>query len=386
MARETAPLAGRGPSVARHRVNGLNALRSVVVCSHDLLLRELAVKIAGPFGVALILFGCGGTGLNAGAESVEWYSQRPDGDLESLGDVQCNRAANFASAASNVAGCRNEIRNAAHALGADLVVISSEQIGTGDCDNCVVFFGTAYRYRGGPTRSGGSTAGGEDLGRPAEQPQSVQGFVEVQGRRVPAMQLRLEQMTATVMRDPASDDFYLFHVRPISPGQVQGCASLEITGAGQTVRTPLATDAPESTYRVDAAQLRGALAGDALAIRACERVTWLSRPQREGLIALLDESSTPATEVPSTALVVRPDSSGAEQVRAMLDARRGVLLACAGRDVVGIRASWNASGALRVSLQPPLAGGSEEECVRSQLSGAHVDGAVAGEVVHVLSR
>lgn len=100
--------------------------------------------------LATILSGCGGaTALSAGAENVEWLSERPEGDLESLGDVQCQRGSNWVGPATNVSACRNAIRNQAHEMGADLVVITSEQIGTGDCANCVVFFGTAYRRRSG---------------------------------------------------------------------------------------------------------------------------------------------------------------------------------------------------------------------------------------------
>lgn len=81
-----------------------------------------------------------------------------------------------------------------------------------------------------------------------------------------------------------------------------------------------------------------------------------------------------------------PLSSGTDQARGALNARREALLACAGRDVIGIRSSWDAAGTLSISLQPPLAGGPEEECVRSQLSGVRIGATSPGEVVHVLSR
>ncbi len=98
-------------------------------------------------GVLCAGCGAGVASLNPGADRVEWYSQRPEGDLQMLGDVQCQRGNNFRDPGSNVRDCRNTIRNEAAQMGADIVVVSTEQVGTGDCANCVVFMGTAYRHR-----------------------------------------------------------------------------------------------------------------------------------------------------------------------------------------------------------------------------------------------
>jgi len=109
-----------------------------------------AVRVAFALTTALTLvgmLGCGGAQLTPEAARVEWYTDRPDGDWQMLGDLQCQRGHNFVSAGSNVSYCRNTLRNRAAEMGADIIVVSSEQIGMGECGNCVLFVGTAYRQR-----------------------------------------------------------------------------------------------------------------------------------------------------------------------------------------------------------------------------------------------
>jgi len=50
--------------------------------------------------------------------------------------------------------CRNELRNKAKSMGADLVVIENETIGNGGCGNCVSMIGTTYKVPTVPPSSG----------------------------------------------------------------------------------------------------------------------------------------------------------------------------------------------------------------------------------------
>ncbi|MEQ8453694.1 MAG: DUF4156 domain-containing protein [Sandaracinaceae bacterium] len=101
--------------------------------------------IAASLLMLLPACGAGVAGLNPGAERVEWHSQRPEGNLQMVGDLQCQRGQNFRDPGSNVTDCRNTLRNEAAAMGAEVLVVSTEQIGMGDCANCVLMSGTAYR-------------------------------------------------------------------------------------------------------------------------------------------------------------------------------------------------------------------------------------------------
>lgn len=69
----------------------------------------------------------------------------------------------------------------------------------------------------------------EDVGRPLARPPVSRGFVDIQGTRVPAIQLELSGMPATIARDPSSAGTISFHLRLSYPGQAQHCATLQLT-------------------------------------------------------------------------------------------------------------------------------------------------------------
>lgn len=62
-----------------------------------------------------------------------------------VGEVSCNLGGNFGTVGGNTDGCRNDIRNQAADLGADVIVLTTQQVGAGRCANCVVMYGIAYR-------------------------------------------------------------------------------------------------------------------------------------------------------------------------------------------------------------------------------------------------
>jgi hypothetical protein len=142
-------------------------------------MRTLTVRHIGRAAlIAPLLLGCGAS-LNAGAEDVEWYTDRPDGELDNRGEVECSRGGNFVSPSANASACRNSIRNQAVARGANIVVVTSEQIGAGQCANCVVFLGTAYFRRPSraptadqstPPTAGGSNPASANAGPPTAAP------------------------------------------------------------------------------------------------------------------------------------------------------------------------------------------------------------------------
>ena len=85
-----------------------------------------------------------------------------------------------------------------------------------------------------------------------------------------------------------------------------------------------------------------------------------------------------------------PDSTDAlpdiEQViRGGLDARREDVLACVGRDRVGVRASYTPEGIVSLALQGELAGTAEERCVQQVLEGVRVRATgEEGVVIHLV--
>ena len=52
---------------------------------------------------------------------------------------------NYNEADINALNCQTELRNKAARLGARLVVLTTQQVGLGDCFNCVAMVATAYR-------------------------------------------------------------------------------------------------------------------------------------------------------------------------------------------------------------------------------------------------
>tara|TARA_R110002095_G_scaffold21740_3_gene23534 strand:+ start:355 stop:780 length:426 start_codon:yes stop_codon:yes gene_type:complete len=99
-------------------------------------------------GLAAFACSCGGSpvALQTQAASIRLQKQAPSIDeFEPLGEVSCEFGANFGSTADNVRACRNDLRNKAHQLGATLVAIETEVLGTDGCANCVSMFATAYK-------------------------------------------------------------------------------------------------------------------------------------------------------------------------------------------------------------------------------------------------
>lgn len=103
----------------------------------------------------LIGSGCAGTvQLTPRAEQVHLLSA-PPADLlttySELGVVSCSRDRGLwlfgRSVEDNILHCQNELRNEAAAMDADLVVVTSQQLGKGGCGACVTLVGTAYQRR-----------------------------------------------------------------------------------------------------------------------------------------------------------------------------------------------------------------------------------------------
>jgi hypothetical protein len=68
-----------------------------------------------------------------------------------LGVVSCSRGESLMpfgrSLETNIVQCQNELRNKTGGLGGDVVYVTSQQLGHGDCGRCVTMIGTAYRRR-----------------------------------------------------------------------------------------------------------------------------------------------------------------------------------------------------------------------------------------------
>ncbi len=99
--------------------------------------------------ISVILFcACGSPQTTIHSEAaglVRIQKQLPQStELQVLGEVSCEYGANFGTVAANIASCRNDLRNKAHAKGASVVVVESESLGNAACPNCVTMFGTAY--------------------------------------------------------------------------------------------------------------------------------------------------------------------------------------------------------------------------------------------------
>jgi hypothetical protein len=92
--------------------------------------------------------------LTPQGRQVQLISTPPSDLLASytdLGVVSCSRGAGFIpqrKSEANIVECQHELRNKAAAMNADLVVMTSQQLGAGDCGSCVTLVGTAYRRKG----------------------------------------------------------------------------------------------------------------------------------------------------------------------------------------------------------------------------------------------
>ncbi len=98
--------------------------------------------------LAFALAGCAPTFgvLGADAEAVEFRNDVPrDAEYTYVTEVACEEGNNLRSVGANAQECRNDLRRQAARAGADIIVITTENIGTPDCTNCVILFGEAYR-------------------------------------------------------------------------------------------------------------------------------------------------------------------------------------------------------------------------------------------------
>lgn len=245
---------------------------------------------------------------------------------------------------------------------------------------------------GAPEMAASPSAGGEeeeDARRAAARqpaPQAIAGRVRFGGVEVPALRMSLSGMPLTFMVEPGTEPrSVLVTIGTAYAGQAERCSALEMSGGGARLSTPRHAGA-EVRFRVPAEALQVLARGDSLRLAACQREMWLAETQRVALARFARaEAGSEAAPEGSTPAPASGDAT--PQVRAALDARRDVLLACAAADVLGVRARWDTTGAITVSLNGALAGSAEEACVRSQLEPLTIpSGAPAGEVVHVLTR
>jgi len=94
-------------------------------------------------------FACATLRLTPQGEAVQFVTMTP-ADLSGYGPlavVTCSRGYNARSTRANILQCQNELRNKAAALGGEVVMITSQQLGTADCGNCVTLVGTTYRRK-----------------------------------------------------------------------------------------------------------------------------------------------------------------------------------------------------------------------------------------------
>lgn len=101
--------------------------------------------------VLLALVACASVPLDEGGRRVTLLTTTPSvtdmRNLEELGTVACSKGANFGSPKKNIESCRNELRNKAAKMGADIVVVENQQLGTSLCANCMTLVGTAYKKK-----------------------------------------------------------------------------------------------------------------------------------------------------------------------------------------------------------------------------------------------
>lgn len=109
------------------------------------------VREPAAWSIALLLAACRPViQLGPDAERVPLLTGVPVAVLEAydaVGTVECPKGSNYRKLQTNIRQCQNHLRNRAMELQGDLIVITSQALGPGDCGNCVVMFGTAYRRR-----------------------------------------------------------------------------------------------------------------------------------------------------------------------------------------------------------------------------------------------
>ena len=84
--------------------------------------------------------------LHPGAERILIVTSVPtDAQYAPIADVSCNTRGGFRSPGASTERCRTVVRNQALDMGADIVVLTTQTVGAGRCESCVVMMGTGYR-------------------------------------------------------------------------------------------------------------------------------------------------------------------------------------------------------------------------------------------------
>ena len=174
-----------------------------------------------------------------------------------------------------------------------------------------------------------------------------------------------------------------------------GCAQID-TGSQALRALAESLDCPEARVamtQVGAYRYRGEGCGrDTTVVCTASRLepTCLHEATAGGAVARAEqgdpaeEPATDASERPPT-VAATPDATVEAQIRAGLDARREDVLACVGRDRVGVRAGYAPDGSVAFSLQGDLTGSPEEACVADALDGVRVPAnGEAGVVIHLV--
>lgn len=100
--------------------------------------------------LAIGALGCATLQLTPEGKQVDLVTAPPPDLLTHYVELKilaCSRGGNARKPKTNVIQCQHELRNETAELGGDLFVVTSQQIGTGDCANCVTLVGTAYARR-----------------------------------------------------------------------------------------------------------------------------------------------------------------------------------------------------------------------------------------------
>lgn len=140
-------------------------------------------------------------------------------------------------------------------------------------------------------------------------------------------------------------------------------------GCGRTARYDLVCDARECSWRMTSHA--GAWAAGAGAVVGV------------GPPAVAEPGPSPTPSTDEIAIPEAPAPGSAEAVlRAALDALRDTIHRCAGTGAIPVRARWTDEGVVTLALEPPMAGGPAEQCVRDAFVGLRVPGGSAGEIVH----
>jgi len=106
-----------------------------------------------------VLIGCANLELSQAGRDVQLLTQLPNSNSKqfiAVGAISCDFGMNARSPSTNIIQCRNDLRNKAARLGAKIVIVQHQQLGTGGsgfgdyavagCPNCITMVGTAYKY------------------------------------------------------------------------------------------------------------------------------------------------------------------------------------------------------------------------------------------------